>query len=85
VDAGNIWRLNPDAAKPNAEFLLNKFTDQIAIGTGVGIRWDLNFFVLRLDVAAPIKDPKLPVGDRWTFDKKPWNYSVVNFGIGYPF
>lgn len=85
VDAGNIWRLNPDAAKPNAEFLLNKFTDQIAIGTGVGIRWDLNFFVLRLDVAAPLKDPKLPVGDRWTFDKKPWNYSVVNFGIGYPF
>ena len=85
VDAGNIWRLYPDVAKPNAQFLLSTFADQIAIGSGLGIRWDLNFFVLRLDMAAPIKDPKLPVGDRWTFDKKPWNYTVVNFGIGYPF
>ena len=85
IDAGNIWRLKPDKNKPNGEFVLSKFADQIAIGTGMGIRWDLNFFVLRLDLAIPIKDPKFAEGDRWTFNKKPYEYLVANFGIGYPF
>jgi outer membrane translocation and assembly module TamA len=85
VDAGNIWRLNADASKPNGEFLLSKFADQIAIGTGFGLRWDLSFLVLRLDLAAPIKDPKFVAGNRWTFDKQFWEYTVANFGIGYPF
>jgi hypothetical protein len=49
------------------------------------LRWDLTFFVIRLDLAVPLKDPKFLAGDRWTFDKKPLNYSVLNFGIGYPF
>ena len=85
IDAGNIWRMQPDINKKDGEFLLNKFADQIAIGAGFGLRWDLTFFVIRLDLAVPLKDPKLIAGDRWTFDKKPLNYSVLNFGIGYPF
>lgn len=85
VDAGNIWRLKPDESKPNGEFLWDSFIDQIAIGAGAGLRWDMNFFVLRLDFAIPIKDPKLPAGQRWTFDKKPFEYGIFNFGIGYPF
>ena len=85
VDAGNIWRLQKDETKPNGEFLVSNFVDQIAIGSGLGIRWDLSFFVLRLDMAAPIKDPKYDIGDRWTYDKKPWRQIVANFGIGYPF
>jgi outer membrane protein insertion porin family len=90
VDAGNIWRLYPDESKPGGEFYLDRFLDQVAIGGGFGIRWDLNFFVLRFDFAAPLKDPSLDVKNRWTFiDQpdyvKPWNRIVVNFGIGYPF
>ncbi len=85
VDAGNIWRLRPDESKPNGEFAWNTFVDQIAIGAGAGLRWDMNFFVLRLDFAIPIKDPKLPAGQRWTFDKQPFEYGIFNFGIGYPF
>lgn len=85
VDAGNIWRLQPDESKPGGEFKLSTFADQIAIGGGFGIRWDLTFFVLRLDLAAPLKDPKYAPGNRWTFDKQPWNKIVANFGIGYPF
>lgn len=85
VDAGNIWRLQKDETKPNGEFVVSNFVDQIAIGSGLGIRWDLSFFVLRLDMAAPIKDPKYDIGDRWTYDKKPWRQIVANFGIGYPF
>ncbi len=85
VDAGNVWRLKKDPTKPNGEFVISNFADQIAIGGGMGIRWDLSFFVLRLDLAAPLKDPKYEFGDRWTYDKKPWNQLVANFGIGYPF
>lgn len=85
VDAGNIWRLKKDETKPNGEFVVSNFVDQIAIGSGLGIRWDLSFFVLRLDMAAPIKDPKYDVGNRWTYNKEPWKQIVANFGIGYPF
>jgi outer membrane protein assembly factor BamA len=88
VDAGNIWRLQPDASKPGAEFILAEFPDQIALGGGFGIRWDLTFFVLRLDFGVPLKDPKYDKGQRWTFKDKPqppYQYTVINFGIGYPF
>lgn len=85
ADAGNIWRLRPDENKPGGEFNVNTFADQIAIGGGVGIRWDFTFFVLRLDLAMPLKDPKFPAGARWVLDKKPYEYTVANFGIGYPF
>jgi outer membrane protein assembly factor BamA len=85
ADAGNIWRLEPDEAHPGAEFILEKFPDQIAIGGGFGLRWDLNFVVLRIDLAMPIKDPKYEQGNRLTFDKKPIRATVFNFGIGYPF
>ncbi len=85
IDAGNIWRIEPDPTKPGGQFTPEGFLDQVAIGSGMGIRWDLSFFVLRLDVAAPFKDPKYDIGNRWTFDKKPWTQLVANFGIGYPF
>lgn len=85
VDAGNIWRLHKDEAKPGAEFIVSEFYKQIAIGSGLGIRWDLSFFVLRFDFGIPIRDPKYDRDDRWTFNKKPWRQIVINFGIGYPF
>jgi outer membrane protein assembly factor BamA len=85
VDAGNIWRLEPDPSKPEGEFDVNSFTDQIAIGGGFGIRWDLTFFVLRLDLAMPLKDPKFEPKQRWVLNQKPYEYTVANFGIGYPF
>lgn len=85
ADAGNIWRLQPDESKIGGEFKVNTFLDQIAIGGGIGLRWDLTFIVLRLDLAMPLKDPKMPAGQRWVLDKKPYEYTVANFGIGYPF
>jgi outer membrane protein assembly factor BamA len=85
VDAGNIWRMKKDESKPNGEFVVSNFYKEIAIGGGFGIRWDLNFFVLRLDLAMPLRDPKYSEADRWTYNKKPWQQAVANFGIGYPF
>lgn len=85
VDAGNIWLLHEDPLKPQGEFRIDRFYKEFAVGSGWGLRWDLNFFVLRLDAGIPIVDPKLPEGDRWMFDKKPLRQFNLNFAIGYPF
>lgn len=85
VDAGNIWLLRKDPAKPNGDFQADRFYKEIAIGSGLGLRWDLSFFVLRLDAAVPIRDPKYAENDRWMFDKRPLTKIILNFGIGYPF
>ena len=86
TDAGNVWRLYPDASKPYGEFDISRFYKQFAVGSGFGIRWDLDFFVLRLDLAVPLNDPKLwDTQSTWLFGKNPFRYTVTNFGIGYPF
>ncbi|MCX8143221.1 MAG: BamA/TamA family outer membrane protein [Bacteroidia bacterium] len=85
VDAGNIWLLSPRIDKPNGEFNPLRFWKEFAVGAGIGFRWDFEYFILRLDWAMPIKDPKYPEGQRFTFDKQPLKQSIFNFGIGYPF
>jgi hypothetical protein len=85
ADAGNIWLLKPNPDKPGGEFNPIKFLNELAIGAGLGFRWDFEYFILRLDWAIPIKDPKYPEGDRFMFNKKPLRQSIFNFGIGYPF
>lgn len=85
ADVGNIWLLNKDNRKPNGNFEFNRFYKEFAMGSGIGIRWDLNFFVLRLDAAIPIADPSYPEGQRWILDQKPIKRTTLNFGIGYPF
>jgi hypothetical protein len=87
IDAGNIWLRNYQTSYPEGNFDFNgaKFIGQIALGAGMGLRLDFNFFIIRLDWAIKLKDPSLPINDRWTFGKKPLNHGVLNFGIGYPF
>lgn len=85
IDAGNIWLRRDVDIYPNGKFTGSKFIGQIAIGAGMGFRVDFNFFIIRLDAAFKVKDPALPVGDRWTVGKQPLKYTVFNFGIGYPF
>lgn len=95
VDAGNIWLLNqsvnPQEVKPGALFGKD-FADQLAVGTGIGLRFDLSFLVLRLDVATPLRKPWYPEGERWTLREwKPsdtiWRRENLNvlIAIGYPF
>jgi hypothetical protein len=66
--------------------------NQLGIGMGVGVRLDLSFFVVRLDVATPIRKPWLPEDQRWVIDNlalgsSAWRKQniVYNIAIGYPF
>jgi outer membrane protein insertion porin family len=91
VDAGNVWLFNENQFKPGAKFT-NKFLSELAIGTGVGIRFDINILVLRLDVGFPLKKPYLAERNRWVIRQidllnPTWrkNNLVFNLAIGYPF
>ena len=85
ADAGNTWlnRANVDA--PAGEFRSNEFIKQIAISTGAGVRVDLNFFVLRLDIGLPLRAPNLPESERWVINHTQFNSLVFNLAFGYPF
>lgn len=97
ADCGNIWRIKPLTENPNGEFNINNFMQQIAIGSGFGLRFDLNYFIFRLDIGVKIKDPQFTGTDQWVirnfFNKKefkenyqktngPDSYSFVNYNIG---
>ena len=91
VDAGNTWLYNEDPGKPGGKFS-NQFLKELAVGTGVGLRFDVTFLVLRLDVAFPLRKPYLPDGQRWVinqikFGDPDWRKEniIYNIAIGYPF
>ncbi|MCX6143636.1 MAG: BamA/TamA family outer membrane protein [Ignavibacteriales bacterium] len=92
VDAGNIWLLQEDPSRPGSQFSGKTFFDEVAVGTGFGLRLDLSFFILRFDLAFPLRIPSMPSGERWVMSKidfgnPSWrkNNLVLNVGIGYPY
>lgn len=100
ADLGNIWNLRSNAQQPGAA-ISSDFLSELAVGTGVGARFNFDFFIVRFDLGLQTKDPSLPKGERWLFQPKEGHearmalltgtaYSYrpeVNFnlGIGYPF
>jgi outer membrane protein assembly factor BamA len=86
IDAGNVWLLNPDETRPGAEFRFSTFADQLALGTGLGIRFDFDFFVLRTDLGFPLRTPYETDGSNWLGSYHDIiNGMVFNLAIGYPF
>jgi len=90
IDAGNVWLLN-SSALPSERFDFTQFYKEIAIGTGLGLRLDFDFFLIRLDIAFPLRAPS-PNGFTWRFSdldilSKSWRQDNLRFnlGIGYPF
>ncbi len=84
IDAGNIWNVLDDVEDDSATFNSFSSLKDIAIGTGFGLRWDFNFFVLRGDIGFKTYDPSYKDRNRWLND---YNFSnaVYNIGINYPF
>ena len=84
IDVGNIWNLNDNVNDSSMTF--DSFSDlgELAIGSGVGLRYDLNFFVLRLDTGFKTYNPAREKSERW-FNDFTLRKAVFNIGINYPF
>jgi hypothetical protein len=87
IDAGNTWAIREEDDREGALFEWNRFYKEIAIGTGLGARFDFSFFLLRFDFGLKIRDPALPEGDRFILANRNLNNQDLKFqfGIGYPF
>jgi len=89
IDAGNVWTINPDEDRPGSLFRADTFYQELAIGTGLGVRVDASFFVLRVDWGLPLRDPAF-MDAPWVinnFSSSDWRRDniILNIGIGYPF
>ncbi|RNI40134.1 hypothetical protein EFY79_02225 [Hanamia caeni] len=101
LDAGNIWLYNKDTTtvpghpdqllRPGVQFT-SHFLNQLAVGTGIGLRLNFTILLLRLDLGMPLRKPWLPEGERWVLNKIDFGSSewrrknlILNIAIGYPF
>jgi outer membrane protein assembly factor BamA len=89
IDAGNVWTFHPNESLPDGEFKFNSFYKQIALDAGFGLRIDVSFLILRLDLAYAMRNPyKNENGSYWRFDDSILG-NLFNLrlqaGIGYPF
>ncbi len=92
ADAGNIWLVNEDPQRAGGKFQAGTFYKEIAVGSGVGLRFDFNYLIFRIDLAFPLYKPYLPEGSRCVINQidlgsSSWRKEnlVWNFAIGYPF
>ena len=85
-DLGNVWyiRRNPEEYSDEAVFRFGDFYRQLGFNTGLGVRLDIKFAVLRLDWGVQLHNPNKPAGERWIHNLR-WKNTALNFGVGYPF
>jgi outer membrane protein assembly factor BamA len=89
TDVGNVWLLKNGAGSSEEIFKLSRLGNDLAIGSGAGVRVDFGFFVIRLDYAYKVKDPS-PDPVNIKYQNKFFSYpffkgSQLQVGIGYPF
>jgi outer membrane protein assembly factor BamA len=88
MDAGNIWAIDDNDKREGALFNPATFYRDIALGTGIGFRFDFSFFIFRMDIGLKLRDPSEPLNKRWIHLHRGLNLGndiAFNVGIGYPF
>ncbi|MBQ2373931.1 MAG: BamA/TamA family outer membrane protein [Alistipes sp.] len=85
-DLGNVWYLGNDRLDVPSDgiFRWKDFYKQLGFNTGLGLRVDIKFVILRLDWGVQLHNPNLPESQRW-IDTFRWKNTALNFGVGYPF
>jgi outer membrane protein assembly factor BamA len=84
ADVGNIYNVLDSEDDPDAIFDSIRDLEYLALGTGIGLRYDFGFFVLRFDMGFKTYNPALEENRRWLKEFK-ISRSVLNVGINYPF
>lgn len=84
TDAGNIWNVSDNVEDEKLKFKGSKSFQEIALGTGFGLRYDFGFFVIRGDLGFKAYNPAKEYSQRWLKDMN-LSKAVFNIGINYPF
>ena len=97
VDMGNVWLSKEDPVRIDGQFKWNSFINDIAVGGGFGLRLNFDFFIVRADLAIPLRNPVIHSGNDAIDITNPWIFNgpfdvrknfhplQFNLGIGYPF
>ena len=87
IDAGNIWNTRSYEGMEGAQFKLDKFYKQIALAYGLGIRFDADYFIIRLDGGMKAINPAVPSGRlHYPISKPKFNRDfTLHFAVGLPF
>jgi outer membrane protein assembly factor BamA len=99
LDAGNIWTKKENPDHPGGSFKWNKFYNDIAVGSGFGLRFDFSYLLLRTDFGFKLRDPQIQSGSKWIDGNAPYRHGnapytnnlrfikrwTFEFGIGYAF
>jgi outer membrane protein assembly factor BamA len=84
TDVGNIWNVFDDVTDPKRRFDGLRDLSEVAIGTGLGIRYDFGLFIFRLDSGFKTHNPALEKSKRWLTDMQ-FKKANITIGINYPF
>ena len=85
LDAGNVWLMQPESTRPGSAIDAGSFLNDIALGTGFGIRYDLDFLVLRFDVGVGIHAPYETSRSGYYNMPRFWDSLGFHLAVGYPF
>lgn len=85
VDAGNVWTLKNEPSRPGGQLKANTFFKDLALGTGVGLRFDISMLIIRGDLGIGIHAP-YDTGKRGYYNMESFKKSLAfHLAIGYPF
>lgn len=85
LDAGNVWLMREDEMRPGGKFKLSNLFNELALGSGMGLRYDIDFLILRLDLGVALHDPANRHKSGYYNIGKFKDGLALHFAIGYPF
>jgi outer membrane protein assembly factor BamA len=86
IDAGNIWNIRDYKGQEEGTFRFNRFYKQLAMAYGLGIRFDLDYLIIRFDGGMKAINPMFTGKDKYPFLRPNFNRDFTfHFAVGYPF
>lgn len=85
IDAGNVWLLKDDERRPDGKLNMKNFFKQLAVGTGVGLRFDMEMLVVRADLGVGLHLPYDTTRKGWYNIPRFKDGLAFHLAIGYPF
>ena len=86
IDAGNVWNIREYEGQEEGTFRFNRFYKQLAVAYGLGIRFDLDYLIIRFDGGMKAINPMQTGKYQYPFIRPNFNRDFAfHFAVGYPF